>query len=74
MLQRVRESILVSPEWFDRAFGAASDAVAEVRHELLGGWFGRHFQPHPGQRSGFEDERPGPGERDIHGNEHGIDR
>jgi hypothetical protein len=27
-----------------RAFGSA---IAEARHELLGGWFGRTFEPHP---------------------------
>jgi hypothetical protein len=61
-------------DWFDRAFGAVGDAVAEARHELLGGWFGRTFEPHPMQRRGTEQEQPSPGERDIHGNEIGIDR
>jgi hypothetical protein len=42
-------------EWFARAFGRAVDgivegvgqAVAEGRHELLGRWFDRNFEPHP---------------------------
>jgi len=60
--------------WFDRAFSATGQAVAEARHELLAGWFGRHFEPHPIQRAGMDREPGAPGERDIHGNERGIDR
>lgn len=56
--------------WFTRGFG---NAVAEARHELLGGWFGRNFEPHP-VRQQSQDREPAPGERDIHGNERGIDR
>ncbi|HEV7659322.1 MAG TPA: hypothetical protein VGO55_05705 [Allosphingosinicella sp.] len=62
------------PNWFEEVFGTLGDAVAEVRHELLGGWFGRTFEPHPMQRQGLDHEQPSPGERDIHGNERGIDR
>lgn len=61
-------------DWFDRAFGTLGNAVAEARHELLGGWFGRHFEPHPELRQGLDREQPSLGERDIHGNERGIDR
>lgn len=61
-------------DWFDRAFGAAGNAVDEIRHELLGGWFGRNFEPHPTQQRGSEHAEPSPGERDIHGNDRGIDR
>jgi len=32
---------------FISAFGSA---VAEVRHELLGSYFGRNFEPHPTNR------------------------
>lgn len=32
--------------FFARTF---RQAIAEGRHELLGGWFGRHFEPHPMQ-------------------------
>jgi hypothetical protein len=60
------------PDWFDHAFRAVADAFGEARHELLGGWFGRHFEPHPSHQRGPEE--PDPGERDIHGHEHGIDR
>lgn len=41
-------------EWFDRTFGAAvgevQNAIADIRHELLGGWFGRNFEPHPSRQ------------------------
>ena len=59
-------------DWFADAFGGA---VADVRHELLGGWFGRTFEPHPMHQHGPEERSPA-GERDIHGNEReiGIDR
>ena len=57
--------------WFDETFG---NAIAEVRHELLGGWFGRNFEPHPTRQAAAERDQPSPGERDIHGNERGIDR
>lgn len=58
-------------DWFDRAFGAAGNAVDEIRHELLGGWFGRNFEPHPMRRQDPAELASG---RDIHGNERGIDR
>ena len=60
--------------WFDRAFSTAGTAVAEARHELLSGWFGRHFEPHPTRQQAPARDDPAPGERDIHGNERGIDR
>lgn len=59
--------------WFDRAFATAGQAVAEARHEILGGWFGRHFEPQPMQQQTHAQDRDA-AERDIHGNEHGIDR
>jgi hypothetical protein len=38
-------------EWFNRNFDAgaaeARSAVDDIRHALLGGWFGRNFEPHP---------------------------
>jgi hypothetical protein len=42
-------------DWFFSAFGKAVDrvvegaghAIADMRHEALGGWFGRNFEPHP---------------------------
>ncbi len=41
--------------WFDEAFGSladgAADAMDSIRHELLGGWFGRTFEPHPSAKS-----------------------
>ena len=39
-------------DWFASAFGVAGQAIAEARHELLGGWFGRNFEPHPMQHHG----------------------
>ena len=57
--------------WFTEAFG---NAVDEIRHELLGGWFGRNFEPHPARQQDREHAEPDRGERDIHGNERGIDR
>lgn len=59
--------------WFDRAFATAGQAVAEARHEILGGWFGRNFEPHPIYHQPHEQPKE-VAERDIHGNEHGIDR
>lgn len=59
--------------WFDRAFATAGQAVAEARHEILGGWFGRNFEPHPMQKQPAPDARE-VADRDIHGNAHGIDR
>ena len=53
-------------DWFERGFG---NAIAEVRHELLGGWFGRSFEPHPLRQHGLDRSEPNPDERDIHGNE-----
>lgn len=35
-------------DWFTEAFG---HAIADIRHELLAGWFGRGFEPHPLARS-----------------------
>jgi hypothetical protein len=60
--------------WFDRAFSTLGEAIGEIRHEILGGWFGRTFEPHPMQQKGLDPEQSSPGERDIHGNERGIDR
>lgn len=59
--------------WFDRAFATAGQAVAEARHEIMGGWFGRHFEPHPIQKQTQLNDRE-VADRDIHGNELGIDR
>lgn len=61
-------------KWFISAFGTARTAVGEARHELLAGWFGRHFEPHPTQPHAPARDQASPGERDIHGNERGIDR
>jgi len=64
-------------KWFVSAFGTARTAVDETRHELLAGWFGRNFEPHPTrQQNAPEREAHKPGERDIHGNdmERGFDR
>jgi hypothetical protein len=56
------------PDWMASAFGGA---IAEMRHELLSGWC-RNFEPHPSRQHDPEHE-PSP-ERDIHGNDRGIDR
>lgn len=62
--------------WFERAFGGLAteigDAVSQARHEWLGSWLGRNFEPHPSRPHDPEQGRS-PGERDIHGNERGID-
>ena len=58
-------------DWFAQAFG---EAVSDIRHELMGGWFGRHFEPHPSRQHGFDHDQPDPGDRDIHGNGHDLDR
>jgi len=57
--------------WFERTFG---DIVAEGRYQLLAAQFGRNFEPHPSRNQAQERAEPVPGERDIHGNERGIDR
>lgn len=63
-------------KWFISAFGTARTAVDETRHELLAGWFGKNFEPHPTRQQAPGHEPHAPGERDIHGNaiERGIDR
>lgn len=61
-------------KWFISAFGTARTAVDETRHELLAGWFGKHFEPHPTRPQAPSRDELQPGERDIHGNERGIDR
>lgn len=55
--------------WFTRNFGNVGGAVADVRHELLAGWFGRNFEPRPTHERGevYAQARE-PTERDIHGN------
>lgn len=58
-------------DWFLSTFG---DAVAEARHELLGGWFGRTFEAHPtAPRSALNpaDIEPEP---DLYGRDQGVDR
>ncbi|MEJ7927036.1 hypothetical protein WG908_09740 [Sphingobium sp. AN641] len=75
--------------WFAGAFDIGREIIAEGRHELLAGWFGRHFEPHPSarsptdghdhsmaQRSGWEmpgERAPGP-ERDARSIDHDLDR
>ena len=61
--------------WFARNFGSVGGAVADVRHELLAGWFGRNFEPRPthGQGNIHGETREAP-ERDIHSNAPDIDR
>lgn len=64
--------------WFARNFGNPGNAVADIRHELMGGWFGRNFEPHPTRQQSHDTTHHAPDRnetgRDIHGNEHGIDR
>lgn len=64
----------MSSNWYARNFGPVSNVVSDVRHVVLGGWFGRNFEPHPTRAPLAEREAPDPGDRDIHGNERGIDR
>ena len=62
-------------DWFEEIFATAGQAVAEARHELLGGWFGRNFEPHPQQRDGQDRsaaEQLGWEQGDAQ--DHGIDR
>ena len=59
--------------WFSRNFGSPGDAVADIRHELLGGWFGRNFEPHPTRKQAHDsDQEREPREQPAP--EHGIDR
>ena len=58
--------------WFSRNFGSVSNVVADIRHELLGGWFGRNFEPHPMRQQPDNDRDRGTHERDAP--DHGIDR
>ncbi len=45
-------------EWFSQAFGKAIGAVVsetlsardDIRHAMMGGWFGRNFEPHPNRK------------------------
>lgn len=63
--------------WFARNFGNPGNAVADIRHELMGGWFGRNFEPHPThQKSQDTHHTPDRKEagRDIHGNDRGLER
>jgi hypothetical protein len=61
--------------WFTRNFGSVGGPVADIRHELLAGWFGRNFEPRPTHEQGgiHKPDREAP-ERDIHGNAPDIDR
>ena len=71
-------------EWFARAFdavvGEARSAISDIRHELLGGWFGRNFEPHPMRKQGDlgwtrpYDEKGHEPESQKPEREHGIDR
>ncbi len=56
---------MTSRNFFEEAFGIAAEGLAEMRHSLQEGWFGRHFEPHPTQRQGLDHEQPSPGERGI---------
>ena len=73
---------------FLKAFGRAVDgavegarsAFADIRHEVLGGWFGRNFEPHPTRQQpdlGWtlpREERAHEPEQEQPDRERGIDR
>lgn len=56
--------------WFDRAFETLGDAIGEARHELLGGWFGRTFEPHPSHSAAASEDIAH--EQSARGQEHDI--
>lgn len=59
--------------WFSRNFGSVGNVVADIRHELLGGWFGRNFEPHPMRHQHHDNGH----DRESHERDapdHGIDR
>lgn len=60
--------------WFDRAFATMGEAIGEARHELLGGWFGRTFEPHPSQSPGGAEEMGQEHPAQGHGHDFGMDR